>query len=184
MVTLGLRRAVCAGLCSVLLLMSGGAAANCAVLPGYPATTPDADFADAGSGTVRHIPTGLTWKRCAEGQTWDGTTCTGSAAGYTWQQALDRVDSVNAGTASTQNATQTDWRLPNINELKSIADLGCVNPAINTTQFPNTSASVFWSGSPIAGNSDFAWVVSFFSGDDAASYRSGTLQVRLVRAGQ
>lgn len=182
--TLDLRRALCAGLSSVLLFMSGWAAANCAVVAGYPATTPDADIADAGSGTVRHIPTGLTWKRCAEGQTWDGTTCTGGAAGYTWQQALGRADSVNAGTAGTQNATQTDWRLPNINELKSIAELGCVNPAINTTQFPNASASNFWSGSPLAGYSDYASVVYFDYGSGGADLRSDTYQVRLVRAEQ
>lgn len=123
---------------------------------GYPRTTPDSDFADAGNGTVRHIPTGLVWKRCAEGQTWDGTTCQGTAGSYTWQQAFQQADSVNAGGAGTWNAGQSDWRVPNQKELRSIVERGCFNPSINLTQFPATPASLFWSGSPFAGFSDFA----------------------------
>ena len=182
MMTRSIRSTVCAALGAMLLLMSGGAAGNCAVEVGYPETTPDTDFSDAGNGTVRHIPTGLVWKRCAEGQTWDGTTstCTGSAAGYSWAQALTRAEDVNGGGAGTQNATQTDWRLPNINELTSITELGCFNPSINTTQFPNASASYFWSGSPFAGSSDYAWFVGFGDGYDYSFFRSVT-QVTIPR---
>ncbi len=82
---------------------------------GYPRTTPNADFADAGNGTVLHLPSGLVWKRCTEGLTWNsgGSTCDGSAVLYTWQQAFQRVDAVNASADAAVNAGQTDWRLPN-----------------------------------------------------------------------
>lgn len=132
---------------------------------------------------VQHTPTGLIWKRCAEGQTWDGTTCTGTATTYTWQDAFARVDAVNAGTAG-ENLGQTDWRIPNINELKSIVEQGCYNPAINPTPFPNTPASYFWSASPSTSYSDYAWDVYFLNGDDYWDGRSGAFHVRLVRAGQ
>jgi len=150
---------------------------------GYPRSTPDSDFADAGNGAVRHIPTGLVWKRCAEGQTWTGT-CTGSAAAYTWQAAFQRADAVNAGAPDTQNAGFTDWRVPNIKELRAIRELGCISPSINATQFPATPAPGFWSGSPFAGYSDGAWGVVFYDGYDYWYYRNSAFQVRLVRAGQ
>jgi hypothetical protein len=151
--------------------------------PDIARSTPDSDFADAGNGTVRHIPTGLIWKRCAEGQDWNGSTCTGSAATYTWEQAFQRAVAVNAGTQGW-NASQTDWRVPNINELKSIVEEGCNTPAINATQFPATPASNFWSGSPVAGFSDFAWGVYFFNGVGYWYGRNNAYHVRLVRAGQ
>ena len=166
------------------ILAAGIAQAQQSCPAGYPLTTPDSDFADAGNGTVRHIPTGLVWKRCTEGQSWNGSTCTGSAAGYTWQQAFQCADAVNAGTAGTQNAGQTDWRVPNQNELRSIVKRDCTNPSINQTQFPATPVSYFWSGSPVAGVSGSAWFVDFNDGLDGWDYSGYAGPVRLVRAGQ
>ncbi|MDP2902572.1 MAG: hypothetical protein Q8N96_05635 [Methylovulum sp.] len=42
-------------------------------------TTPTSDFTDNNDGTVTHKTTGLTWMRCAMGQTWTGAACTGTA---------------------------------------------------------------------------------------------------------
>lgn len=171
------------GILVVMFLSTAEVAAQQSCPAGYPATTPDSDFADVGNGTVRHIPTGLIWKRCAEGQTWNGSTCTGTADGYTWQQAFLRADAVNAGTQGW-NAGQTDWRVPNQNELRSIVERGCFNPAINLTQFPVTPVSGFRSASPVAGSSDYEWGVEFVIGAHNQDYRDDVGQVRLVRAGQ
>ncbi len=169
---------------AALLLAAGVVQAQQTCPAGLPLTTPDSDFADAGNGAVRHIPTGLIWKRCAEGQTWNGSTCTGTAASYMWQEAFQRADAVNAGAPGTQNAGQADWRLPNQKELRSIVERACYNPSINAAQFPATSASYFWSGSPVAGYSDYAWDVGFLNGNDSWNVRDYSYQVRLVRAGQ
>ena len=170
------------------ILAAGIAQAQQSCPVGFPLTTPNSDFADAGNGTVRHIPTGLIWKRCNEEQTWNGTkeTCVdpGVYIGFTWQQAFARADAVNAGNAGTQNAGQTDWRVPNQKELHSIVERGCTSPSINMTQFPATPASVFWSSSPVAGNSDGAWRAYFGDGSVSAYNRSTAYRVRLVRAGQ
>lgn len=154
---------------------------------GLPLTTPDSDFQDAGAGMVRHLPTGLVWKRCTEGLTWDNSThtCTGSAATYTWQAALGRADDVNAGANGTQNLGVTDWRVPNIRELRSMVEWGCYGPAVNTTQFPDSAAaSNFWSASPYASFSGGAWGVNFGNGVGSWDGRDDAYQVRLVRAGQ
>lgn len=174
------------GLATVVLLLAATLAQAQQSCPaGLALSTPNSDFVDAGPGMVRHMPTGLVWKRCAEGQSWNGATCTGTPASYTWQQAFAQADAVNANTAGTQNGGATDWRLPNVNELKSLVEMGCSNPAINLTQFPNTPlASNFWSASPAAGFSDYAWGVSFDSGGDYWGNRSVADQLRLVRAGQ
>lgn len=129
-------------------------------------------------GTVTDSATGLTWKRCSEGQTWNGSTCLGTASTYTYAQA-------NAFTGVTVFAGQNDWRLPNIRELQTIVDRSTYNPAINSAVFPNTPNALFWSDSPFLLYSDSAWIVGF--GTDGYGHynqRAGSLAVRLVRGGQ
>ena len=40
-------------------------------------------YAINNDGTVTDPTTGLTWMRCAMGQSWNGTTCTGTGSRYT-----------------------------------------------------------------------------------------------------
>ncbi len=142
-----------------------------------PFSTPSSDFILHNDGTATHNATGLMWMRCSMGQTWQGERCTGVASEFTWQEAL------------TQNGTNyagySDWRLPNKNELASILELRCYNPSINDAIFPDTPASWFWSSSPAAYDSDFAWYVNFNDGDvNYFSNKDGGNHVRLVRARQ
>lgn len=140
------------------------------------ATAPDSRFQDNGNGTVTDLATGLIWKQCAEGLT--GVDCaTGSPSTFTWQQALQHAaDHDFAGSAL--------WRLPNKNELASLVERRCSNPAINTISFPNTPSSAFWSSSPHAGYSYGAWSVDFGYGYVSYNYKSYQRYVRLVRGGQ
>jgi len=135
---------------------------------------PSTDYADQGNGTVIHNPTGLTWQRCAVGQSWTGSACTGTPGAFTWDTARLLTSSL---------AGETDWRLPTVEELVSLVDYTQYAPAINTTQFPNTLSSYFWSGSPYAGYSSSAWLVNFGYGNAYGSRGYGPL-VRLVRGGQ
>ncbi len=59
-----------------------------------------------------------------------------------------------------------NWRVPMVDELSGIANQGTINPAIDTNYFPNTAPSWFWSSSPIAYSSGFAWIVGFSYGYD------------------
>jgi hypothetical protein len=145
-----------------------------------PASTPDSQLTDNGNGTVTDTKTGLVWKQCVEGLS--GATCnSGSAGAFTWQTALQQPGVVNDNGGF---AGYSDWRLPNIKELRSIVEEKCVDPAINLTKFPNTPSSVVWSGSPLAGHSDYAWIVHFVNGYSYFVNRNDNLQVRLVRGGQ
>jgi hypothetical protein len=157
---------------------------------GLPRTTPDVDFFDSGNGTVLHLPTGLMWKRCSEGTSWTGSACSPSIyavpLGLTWQQALARADAVNSGTAGTQNAGYTDWRLPNVNELESIVERGCWRPSINMTQFEDTRV-LYWASSPTRTSATNAYLVGFWFGGvgglDLWDSRANSYLVRLVRGG-
>lgn len=92
-------------------------------------------FSYSSSGSeVTDNATGLTWRRCAEGMTWSGSTCTGSAATYTHEGALQQAQSQSSG----QN-----WRLPNVKELSSIVDDRRISPAIDPVAFPNTPGNWF-----------------------------------------
>ena len=101
--------------------------------------------------------TGLTWRRCSEGMAWSGGTCTGTAATYTHEGALQR--------ATSEATASKAWRLPNVLELSSITKAGeAVNPSIDTTAFPGTPSSYFWTSSPYVGYSGVAWSVVFGNG--------------------
>ena len=73
------------------------------------------------------------------------------------------------------------WRLPTLTELPSIADFTVAGPAINQIAFPNTPAEVFWTSSPYAGSSGYAWLGSFNYGGAESADVSNSYRVRCVR---
>ncbi|VAX11866.1 protein of unknown function DUF1566, partial [hydrothermal vent metagenome] len=103
----------------------------------------------------------------------DGTTC----------DTEKFVTAVNAGGL----CGSTDWRLPSLPELQSIVNRNSNQPTIDTAYFPNTTF-VYWSSSPIAKDSSYAWDVSFVYGNNIYmhinSRRDNDKYVRLVRGGQ
>ena len=172
---------------SVLLLCSAAALAEVTCdddgneNPAVPASTPTAQFELHADGTVTDTTTELVWMRCALGQAWDGTTCTGTANTHAWQEALQEVQNLNGNGGF---AGHTDWRLPNVRELGSIVEQRCWEPAINAAVFLNAPTGWFWSSSPHAYNTGNAWVVNFDGGRVNWGGEYVDPRVRLVRAGQ
>lgn len=155
-------------------------AANAVCDPTITASAPDARYSVNGE-LVTDTYTGLVWKRCPEGLS--GVNCaTGAALALTWQQALQRVVTVN-GDPGTLGLGSSDWRLPNRNELASLAERRCDTPAINSTIFPATPSASFWTSSPYALNAGFAWRVGFDIGEESPLPKANTMNVRLVRSG-
>jgi len=119
----------------------------------------------ADGAEVTDARTGLVWRRCSAGRVFDGSTCTGSIATYTHEQALAYAKA------------QTGWRLPNVKELSSIVD----RPSIDPVAFPEILDLLYWTSSPLAGSPDNIWVVHFGLGYVVNSGRNYTNYVRLVR---
>lgn len=148
---------------------------NSAIIP----TASDSRYQDHGDGAVTDLQTGLMWQRCSLGQSGTGCT-TGTATRFAWDLALQQGENINTGGGF---AGYSDWRLPNKKELESLVEEGCYSPAINNTNFPNTSNTAFWSSSPDSRHSDSAFAVHFRDGYSTYYSRSSSYQVRLVRGG-
>jgi hypothetical protein len=142
-----------------------------------PPVNPDSAYTLYGNGIVVDNRTGLHWKRCTEGMTWNGSTCAGTPTSLTWTQALALAESHSF-------VGHVDWRLPSIKELKSLVETCRVDPSINDTVFAGTPSTWVWSGSPDASFSSNAWPVYFRFGSAFPRARSESYQVRLVRGGQ
>jgi hypothetical protein len=80
--------------------------------------------------------TGLLWQRCSAGQNNDAT-CSGTAHGYTWDQANSYCNSLTL-------AGKT-WRLPSFIELQLLGENKTTQPSIDTGLFPNSQIAFYWS---------------------------------------
>ena len=165
-----------------LLLVTVGALAGplqaaCPSLTNYTTSKPDL-AGHPNDLVVTDNDTGLMWKRCPEGLS--GASCTTGTQTYLkWAAAL------SAASGSTY-AGYSDWRLPNINELASLADYACWNPAINTTFFPNSvPVTVFyWSSTTYMTDTAKVFELNFYDGDIDRVDKTNITSVRLVRGGQ
>ena len=137
-----------------------------------PTDTPDSRYVDNGDGTVSDQKTGLMWMQCTIGRS--GPDCGGVNVVVNWVDALNTA-------AATDFANFSDWRLPNVNELRSIVSSTCHSPSINTTFFPNTISSAYWTSTPSAEDSRNAWRVAFSFGSSNHFSRSNKFHIRLVR---
>ncbi|MCI5118811.1 MAG: DUF1566 domain-containing protein, partial [Candidatus Electrothrix sp. LOE1_4_5] len=137
-------------------------------------------YVDNCNGTISDTKTGLMWKRCSEGLS--GMNCeNGKRERYEWKNAVRRFKNV-------EYAGYKDWRLPTIDELKTLVycsngvkntkngkcDDSSEKPAINQQAFPNTLSNKYWSGSRSANDDywDYAWYVNFSDGHSGTAGRS------------
>ncbi|TVR02246.1 MAG: DUF1566 domain-containing protein [Desulfovibrionales bacterium] len=146
-------------------------------LQGSSPSNPDDYYRDNDDGTITDIRTGLMWKKCSEGQVWNGISCTGIAYAFTWNSAL-RHASVHS------YANYSDWRMPNVKELVSLVEFCRVTPSINTKFFPNTPATFFWTSSPPHEHWNTPFAVTFdFGRFTTYRFSLSALNIRLVRDG-
>jgi len=98
-----------------------------------------------GNGTVTDTDTGLMWQQDTATNTMD------------WRSALSYCEALDLG-------GYNDWRLPNIKELSSIADLNRYDPAIETDYFPDTVLANYWSSTTYASRTNRTWLLNFHNG--------------------
>lgn len=142
--------------------------------------TPQGRFNVAGSGAaIDDWRTGLRWKRCVEGMSWNNTSksCQGEPRLFTYNEALDLV------------RNDPEWDLPDPNQFRSIVDCGNGGPitplkpmeygyplyrcefsgrstTIDENLFPQTPGTFHWARPRFSVRYDSRpyWLVSFASG--------------------
>jgi len=128
-----------------------------------------ASFSRDSSGVVADSTTGLAWQ---DAYSDSGDTIKRA----TWQDALVYCEELSLG-------GESDWRLPNKNELFSIIDMSKYDSAISSV-FTNVTSIVYWSSTSNASDSSDAWVVSFYTGLVTRYSKTDELWIRCVRGGQ
>ncbi|EMO03018.1 PF07603 family protein, partial [Leptospira interrogans serovar Icterohaemorrhagiae str. Verdun HP] len=102
--------------------------------------------------------TGLVWKTCHEGRS--GATCTtGSDNLFNLATAITACNNLNAGTGY---ANRTNWRVPIISELETLANFDATaNPRTFTAVFPGTlSNRYYWSSTPYLPTAGYTLVLN------------------------
>lgn len=98
---------------------------------------------EADGAAVADRLTNLRWRRCANlGQP------------VVWEEALEAAGKLSGGKAAAHQ-----WRLPNINELESLVDLGRHNPALPPDHPFTDCRDVYWSSTTSMYQPDWAWAL-------------------------
>lgn len=137
------------------------------------ATTPTSDFVLNDNGTALHKKTGLMWKRCIEGTR--GASCTsGKPKKLFWEDMTKEYK--NSSFAGLRG-----WRIPTVDEMKSIIEKKCKGPALNLEVFPDGSALPNWTSSEIEASGGKAWQMYVSSGVAIKANKAVGSALRLVR---
>ena len=150
-------------------------------------TWPNPRFTDNGDGTVTDNLTGLIWLKDAN--------CFGQR---TWNQALSDCNGLSDGTCGlTDGSNASDWRLPNLYELRSLIHIGYYDPALpNTTgtdqgaegdpftNITNTFDYNHWTSTTVELSTSYAWYVTIYSGaTQAGGQKTNSNNLWCVRGG-
>ncbi len=162
--------------------------------PELASSKPEERYTINNDGTVTDNATHLQWMRCSLGQTWDGKTCQGNLLKLSMQGAAYAA-------FQTKFAGKTDWRLPNVDELKTLVYCSTGSPAYWNTSgracegafakptlysaaFPDTPSGVYWTSTNLQADpgEDYNLTVSFNYGHVYYSYFNDAYEfARFVR---
>lgn len=108
----------------------------------------------------------------------DDTTCGTPAVVKDGCDTLKYVAAVNAAGWCGYK----DWRVPTVDELRTLIDYGSVLPATSGKFFPDIIMPAgFWTSTPSAAGPSYAWIVIFDDGYLGTCVKSWNYYLRLVR---
>ena len=133
-------------------------------------------FTDNGDGTVTDSLTGLMWLK------------DGGCMKAKWKSALTAVAGLNnhqgQNNCAGYNGNYSDWRLPTVNELKSLVNYGTRDSAqwLNAEGFVNMKSKYYWSATSYLGTATKAWMITLNNGVEkiGSSNIGYILPVRIV----
>ena len=107
-------------------------------------------FTVVGDGTVKDNLTGLIWLRNAD--------CFGA---FDWCTAMFQPSNLSSGACGlTDGSVHGEWRMPNVNELRSLMDYGRYEPALPQGHpFTGVVLAYYWTSTSRAAIPSSAWTV-------------------------
>ncbi len=138
------------------------------------AKDPNGNACINGQEVESDMQTGLMWVKAPSSTT------------YTWAKAV-KTSATSGGALPISYCGYTDWRLPNLNELRSLVNYGESNVAtwLNSTGFSNVQADDYWSSTIYAFSIGNAWSVNMSYGRNSVGSKTSYLRmVWPVRGGQ
>ncbi len=120
------------------------------------------NYTTNGDGTVTDVDTGLMWVQAEV------------PAAMDWSNALIYAEGLTF-------AGYTDWRLPNIREMRSLNDEKVSNPSASASAFPSNKIARYWSATTQNNRTTNAWYVDFQFGNTGQDPKILSNWVRVVR---
>ena len=125
------------------------------------------------STEVTDASTGLTWRRCSEGQIFRDDRCAGKATEVNFKGALAQ--------AKKQANRDAKWRVPTLQELETLVIKSAKPAVIDNQVFPDTVANRYWTSTVHETEKTQALIVLFKDGHVFKYHRNNKAHVRLVR---
>lgn len=129
-----------------------------------PDTLPS-QFIHVQNGSATDTLTGLMWQRGHCPDT------------LTWENALIYADTLTVGGFS-------DWRLPNVKELRSISDVHLIGPCLDGGVFGNEGVRKYWSSTTLQSQPTKGWYLNTQFGITTYDLKTRRHDVRCVRGGE
>ncbi len=103
-----------------------------------------------------------------------------------WAEALSFANGLATGRCGLSDGSSAgDWRLPNINELRSLFDPGLSAPYLPAGHpFTGVQSNIYWSGTTFVGLPDLVWLVHLVNGNAGVGTKVSGYDVWPVRGGQ
>jgi hypothetical protein len=136
---------------------------------------PTPRFTDNGNGTVTDNLTGLIWLKNAN-----------SFGTRTWEQALDDCNCLASGSHGlTDGSRPGTWRLPNVNELRSLVDYNEYGPTLPVGHpFLNVQPTLYWSSTTVPSAPNLARFLFIGLGSCVWDHKSVLMRVWAVCGGR
>jgi Protein of unknown function (DUF1566) len=164
----------------------------------YDSAGAEIDCATPGMGQDGDFPAGAAWPNprfvvndCGTPTSVFAHVVTDRLTGLMWRRAVGVVPVIWTTAITAMNGVTvcgfSDWRLPNVNELKSLMNFGVPSPAawLSAQGFVNVPLAIFWTSTTDTGSPEQAFNVGLDSpGGVFTSLKSNTYLVWPVRAGQ
>lgn len=114
----------------------------------------------------------------------DGNIVTDNITALQWEDGDDILDGSLSDAINYCDTLELDgyddWRVPNLNELYTIADRSIDSPALNSI-FKNIHSQQYWSSTTVESSNSSAWVVDFYKASDGWLNINDSGYIRCVR---